>query len=479
MVATVTGTEVRVDASGSNSGSVNIAVPSGATMVAALWSHWDTTALTMSSLTLDSAAFTIHQNQVNDTGAPYKTGTGVATLPNPTTGASVSFAWDWSGTTAAPDEGGYIYLVFTSGGDTSASRLSDSAFDHDTASVNVSITLTSTTTDLIIAHSQDYSGTNPNLPATLLWDNDASNTEVVDVCYFNATSTSETVTNSNASYSSIVGISLKESSGSGITNRSLSDNININDSDQNNKFLTRYANEYLSDILDSINPILQHIFYKSLSDQISIYSEGRQKESNIFRNDFVSVIDDSILYKNRKKNLNEKIIISDLLSKSIEQGSFTLITRNLVDSISLADALSISVQAGGLTIINRALTDSIEASENLNRYLKSLRSIHESIEFNDSINANNLYVIQLFDSVLDLAETISSDKLKFQNITSRALHDEILISESYKKLQHLLRNFNDVINTSDDISVLYEALIQAQIYIIASINDDNITVKIK
>lgn len=217
MVATVTGTAVRVDATGGNTGSTNILVPATATMVAAFASWWDGTALTMADITLDSTSFTIHQNQGNDAGSPYKPGTMCATLPNPTTGASVSFAWDWSGASATPDEGGFIYLVFTSGGDTSGTRLTDSDFDHDIAAVNVSITLTTTTTDLVICHSQSYTGDNPNLPATLLWDNDLGNSEVVDVCHFDADATSETITNSSASYSSIVGISLKEGAGGGPT----------------------------------------------------------------------------------------------------------------------------------------------------------------------------------------------------------------------------------------------------------------------
>jgi hypothetical protein len=208
MPATRTGTASQVNASSGN-GSTTVTVPSDATAVVAFWAHWDGNAnSTLSSLTLNGVSFAI-QSQLAEGHVSDHSGCGVATLVNPATG-SQTFAWTWSAG-GARSEGGWIVLVYIKGCDTT-SLVRSSGLNTNTEGADVSVTITTQSTDLVLAAAQRYNtgGANPILDGTVFIDNASVNSHLYDVSTVTAGASSTTVAMTGEYYSSIAAIAIRE-----------------------------------------------------------------------------------------------------------------------------------------------------------------------------------------------------------------------------------------------------------------------------
>lgn len=212
MPAVRTGTPSQVDASGGN-GSTSVTVPADATAVVAFWAHWDGNAnSTLSSLTLNGVSFAI-QSQLAEGHVSDHSGCGVATLVNPATG-SQTFAWTWSAG-GARSEGGWIVLVYIKGCDTT-SLVRSSGLNTNTDGTDVSVTITTQSTDLVLAAAQKYNtgGANPILDGTVFIDNASVNSHLYDVSTVTAGASSTTVAMTGEYFSSIAAIAIREGTAS-------------------------------------------------------------------------------------------------------------------------------------------------------------------------------------------------------------------------------------------------------------------------
>jgi len=206
-MAARTGTASQVNAS-AGSGSTSVTVPADCTAAVAFWSHFNTLgASTLSTLTLGGNAFTTRSEIACKTPASDTTGTGVATLTAlPGTGTQ-TLAWGWSDSDAR-DEGGGLFLVYVKDVDTS-DIYRDAKTLNQAGTSTISFSLTTITTDLVLGMGQSFSGTNPNLTATVFIDNASFNSELYDVSEITAGASSTTVQITSGDYPTIAGISLK------------------------------------------------------------------------------------------------------------------------------------------------------------------------------------------------------------------------------------------------------------------------------
>lgn len=203
-----TGTAITVDASAGD-GSTSITVPADCTLVVAFWAHWDgDNDSTLSGLTLNSAGFT--RSQLADLSANDEIGVGVGYLESPSTG-SQTLAWTWSAG-GARTEGGEIVVVYVKDHN-AGDPVRDT--DHDAASgnTNVSVVLTTASTDLVLGFGTSYSG-GATLTATI-FHTDTLNSHLFDVTDATAGASTTTIQVTNGVYPSVAGISLKESTGGG------------------------------------------------------------------------------------------------------------------------------------------------------------------------------------------------------------------------------------------------------------------------
>lgn len=200
-----TGTASQVDASAGN-GSTSVTVPADATMAVAFWSHWDGNAgETLSGLTLGGNAFTT-QSQLAEGATADESGVGVAVLTSlPGTG-SQTLAWTWSAG-GARTEGGEIVVVWIKGHNTST-PVRAAGVDAATVSNNVAVTISSETTDLLLAFAEDFSDTNPALDGTVFINNAVVNSHSYDVSEVTPSAGSTTVNMTSERYSAMAAISL-------------------------------------------------------------------------------------------------------------------------------------------------------------------------------------------------------------------------------------------------------------------------------
>lgn len=203
-----TGTASQVDASGGN-GSTTVTVPAGANLAVAMWAHYDNgTNSTLSTLTLNGVGFTI-PTQIAVNAAGGLTGTGVAYIENPATG-SQTLAWTWSNGTARL-EGGWIAVTYVAD-----ANIGDAVRDSDataqSGSNNTTLTLTTDSTDLVLAAAQSFD-TNPALDGTVYINNVTVNSEVYDASEVTAGSGSTTINMTNEAFSSMAAIALKAVAG--------------------------------------------------------------------------------------------------------------------------------------------------------------------------------------------------------------------------------------------------------------------------
>lgn len=211
---TISATVFAVDAGGAQTGSQDLAIPSGCTCVAALWHHYDGGTTIMSSLTLGGEALTLSPNV--GSGGSFLVGGGVGYRNNPLTGTR-AFAWDW-GAGGAREEGGRIYVIAFEGSTGAVSYVDSDWNGADDATNPGPLTLTSATGGAVWAVGQSYGATNPDLSAsgaqTVVNNNEAYNYENYDVAYVNSVGASTTnVSMSSVYYSSLGAVSVQEAAG--------------------------------------------------------------------------------------------------------------------------------------------------------------------------------------------------------------------------------------------------------------------------
>lgn len=206
MAASRTGTQSAV-AGQPASGSTSVTVPADCNLVVAFWLHYHTGAgTTLSTCTLNSVSFTTRSESGDSFGGSSEhPGVGVATLSNPSTGTQ-TFAWAWSSGTACAF-GGRIYLVYCKDAYTT-DPVDDADNVSETSTNNVEITLTTVSTDLVLAFCGVYSST-PVLSGTVFVDNGVYSSVTHDMSEVTAGASSTTITMTGESYTGMAAIALK------------------------------------------------------------------------------------------------------------------------------------------------------------------------------------------------------------------------------------------------------------------------------
>ena len=171
-----------------------------------MWNFYDDSGDDLTSCGINSSNFTLVENLAVTGGFP---GCGIGYLHSPSSGTQ-TFDWNFAGTDAL-GEGSLMVIYFFDGVETSGSPFRDTGTDSDDSTNSVSVTVTSTTDDLIIACGQSFTGTSPNLSyVTVHINNNEFNNEVVDAGTAAGSATSSTASITSANFSSIVVGSLKE-----------------------------------------------------------------------------------------------------------------------------------------------------------------------------------------------------------------------------------------------------------------------------
>lgn len=207
----VTGSVSIVNGSAATSGSTAITVPADATAVVLFYNFWESGGdAGAQSFSIDGDPFVLGDFTTTAGEAP---AAGVYTLVNPSTG-SQNLAWNWTAGNARTGGGG-IYLVYVKGVDTA-----DLVRDADTAGAlttgSVSLTLDSTSTDLVLAMGASYNA-NPEITsaASSLADNSTINSHRTDVDVMTAGASTTSVVVTGLAYSGSAAISLKNDEGGG------------------------------------------------------------------------------------------------------------------------------------------------------------------------------------------------------------------------------------------------------------------------
>lgn len=211
-MATRTGTPSQVNASAGN-GSTSVTVPAGANGAIAFWAHWDGDGgSTLATLTLGGNAFTA-RSQIAEGFVGGESGVGVASLASLPAAGSQTLAWTWSAG-AARSEGGEIVVVWIADMNVS-DPFRDAKTDSGTGSGNVTVTVTTDVSDLLIAFAQRFAGGNPALDGTVFIDNATVNSETYDVSEVTPGAGSTVINMTGEDYSSMAAISLKSAGGGG------------------------------------------------------------------------------------------------------------------------------------------------------------------------------------------------------------------------------------------------------------------------
>lgn len=213
MAAVLTGTPVAVAwAAGINPAGQSITIPADATAVYMVWSYAvGANGHGLASVTLNGAS----PNQTYEiaSASTYEVATGVAAWYNPATGSrTLDPAWD-----AAPEEGPSTIVFFTKDGNTTTWADADAA--HAAGVSAVTVTLTTTSGDLVVKFDQRYNGNIAGSPAlSASWTNGQTQTAGVEssrLSYISATGTTQVCNSENEDYSSIVAIAIGPSAGGG------------------------------------------------------------------------------------------------------------------------------------------------------------------------------------------------------------------------------------------------------------------------
>lgn len=190
------------------SGSTSVTVPADCTAAIAFWAHFNALGTsTLSTKTLGGNAFTTESEIATKSPTATSVGVGVASLTNlPGTG-SQTFAWAWSDSDAR-DEGGGIFIVWVKDVDTT-SLVHHAQTGNSGGSTNLSVTVNTDTTDLLLAFCESFTGTNPGLDATVFLNDVAINSEVYDLSQITPGSPTTAVNMTGESDSAMAAISLK------------------------------------------------------------------------------------------------------------------------------------------------------------------------------------------------------------------------------------------------------------------------------
>jgi hypothetical protein len=213
MAAVLTGTPVAVAwAAGINPAGQSITIPADATAVYMVWSFAvGANGHGLASATLNGAS----PNQTYEIAgtSSYDVATGVAVWYSPSTGSqTLDPAWD-----IAPEEGPSTIVFFTKDGNLTTWADVDAA--HATGTTAVTVTLTTTSGDLVVKFDQRYNGNTAGSPALSSgWTNGQTQTANVEssrLSYISATTTTQVCDSENEDYSSIVAIAIGPSAGGG------------------------------------------------------------------------------------------------------------------------------------------------------------------------------------------------------------------------------------------------------------------------
>ncbi len=190
----------------------SVTVPSGAQGVIAFVTHYNAGS-SLNTISLGGASsFTIAQN-LSSTGTPnFYTGQALAHATISSTG-SQTFSFSFTG--GAPTEGPTIGLVFVDGIDTSDwIRATDA--DQQTGSTNPSSSVTSNTTDLVIASDQKYNTIPDSISGWTSQGTVTNNSEGARISTANSSGASSTTfTATNSDYSTTALVSIKAGTGGG------------------------------------------------------------------------------------------------------------------------------------------------------------------------------------------------------------------------------------------------------------------------
>jgi hypothetical protein len=198
------GTASQVNIQGGN-GNVDVTVPAGTTAVIAQWHHWDGGAgSTLATLTLDGVGFTFltSPGQIAETSAT--NGVGLATLINPTIGATVNVAWTFSAGDARSD-GGLLILTYVNAVDLTALVRDHVIAANDAADISGEVD--SETDDLVLATIGNWAA--PALSGTVYINNATSVSLTFDASELTAASPTTTATATGESFPSMTVISLR------------------------------------------------------------------------------------------------------------------------------------------------------------------------------------------------------------------------------------------------------------------------------
>lgn len=196
-----------------NTGSVNVNVPSGTTYVVALYGYFDTGMSGAPVLTLGGDTLV---NREHIDSQSYAQTLGLSDFDNPSVGASVSFTWDYPGS-GAPAEGGWVVLNYFSGVDLpNPIRATD--VDAAETTNSVSATVTSQSTDTVLAGAAAYQQGPALTDCTLHVDDGGAQGQVQDEQYdvglHNSVGASSTVVDmTNEYFSAIIACSIREGAG--------------------------------------------------------------------------------------------------------------------------------------------------------------------------------------------------------------------------------------------------------------------------
>ena len=192
-------------AAGADPAGQSITIPADATAVYMFWTYWaDSDGAGLATATLNSVSRDAVSELPISTG-PGMVGTGVAVWYSCCTGSqTLDIAWD-----VAPTEGPTTIVVYVKGGNLSAWRDVDT--DQNTDANAVTVTIDSTTNDLVLKYDGRIGATAPGLSAS--WTNTLIQENIVTysarLSSADTSGAATTVCNSeNESYSTIICVSV-------------------------------------------------------------------------------------------------------------------------------------------------------------------------------------------------------------------------------------------------------------------------------
>lgn len=205
------GTASEVNGQAGN-GSTSVTVPAGTTAAVAMWVFYrGISGEQVTSLSLGGSGMTV-QAQEATPGDLSTYCVGVATLVNPPTGTQ-TFAWNYT-TNDGREEGGKFIITYVNGIDTT-NLVRAAGTDSNINATNTFVTLSTETTDLLLAACCSATTSTPVLDGANYIDDSVLQLLRYDACEVTPIATSTTVNMTGEDFSSMVAISLFNFVGSG------------------------------------------------------------------------------------------------------------------------------------------------------------------------------------------------------------------------------------------------------------------------